>query len=545
MIGVAAPATDLPIAEELFELFKTPWEPVVAGRHYRLAITCGVEPQVDADTILAYDSPASRAHAATASPTIDGAAVAEFEGERLPLYSGVTRLGPRTSASTLHLDGSALDLRASRDSAGVCRWLIGYNILSEVRYLLSHGQPTQHASNPTLDVHIELLRTLLVRAGVSFVEIPPRPHATDFLCCLTHDVDFFGVRRQRWDRTLAGFVARASVGTFAEFAMRRRPFRDVIRNWAALGSLPFVWLGLSRDFWQPFDDYERADAHRPSTFFLVPTKGLAGRGLTTEQAPRERAVRYQARDIRAEASAAVQRGREIAVHGIDAWTDESSGRRELAEVSVVSGRATAGVRMHWLYFDGESPRQLEKAGFDYDSTWGYNDAIGYRSGTAQAFRWPDTTLMELPLTIMDSAMFSSGRMALPFAEAMALCRGVVRHAKRFGGAIVINWHCRSLAPERLWDQFYQDLLSELETQGTAWFTTAADAVEWFRWRRALRFRRLTEDVIEVTGPRRAGYVATLKVHEPGRSDAVASEYLVDGTQRVFVRLEECGREHVN
>ena len=31
---------------------------------------------------------------------------------------------------------------------------------------------------------------------------------------------------------------------------------------------------------------------------------------------------------------------------------------------------------------------LEKAGFSYDSTVGYNETIGYRAGTAQVFKHP-------------------------------------------------------------------------------------------------------------------------------------------------------------
>ena len=63
--------------------------------------------------------------------------------------------------------------------------------------------------------------------------------------------------------------------------------------------------------------------------------------------------------------------------------------------------------MHWLYFDSQAPLALEKAGFSYDSTLGYNETIGYRSGTTQVFKHPNTDhLMELPLHIMDTALFS-------------------------------------------------------------------------------------------------------------------------------------------
>ena len=32
------------------------------------------------------------------------------------------------------------------------------------------------------------------------------------------------------------------------------------------------------------------------------------------------------------------------------------------------------------------------------------------------------------------------------------------------------------------------MLSEIETGGRVWFATAAEAVDWFRWRRSISFR---------------------------------------------------------
>ena len=56
-------------------------------------------------------------------------------------------------------------------------------------------------------------------------------------------------------------------------------------------------------------------------------------------------------------------------------------------------------------------------------------------------------------------------------------------AAEFGGVLTINWHDRSIAPERLWDGFYLKLLRELKSRG-AWFATAAQTVSWFRKRRS-------------------------------------------------------------
>ena len=99
-------------------------------------------------------------------------------------------------------------------------------------------------------------------------------------------------------------------------------------------------------------------------------------------------------------------GREVAVHGIEGWRDAASGRIELARMREVTGAAEIGVRMHWLFYDEESASRLEDAGYSYDSTVGYNDAVGYRAGTVGKFSNRSTVhrLLELPMHMMDTAI---------------------------------------------------------------------------------------------------------------------------------------------
>src|SRR5262249_20454605 len=154
---------------------------------------------------------------------------------------------------------------------------------------------------------------------------------------LTHDVDFFGVRRHLFDRTLGGFVARASLGTLLDLFRGRRPLAHAARNWLALVSLPLVLLNLAPDFWRPFDDYAAVEDASRSTFFLVPFKGRPGVAPdgTIDVA---RAVPYEIAEIRDEVSKAAARGSELGVHGIDAWRDSDAGRAEIAQLSTLTGR---------------------------------------------------------------------------------------------------------------------------------------------------------------------------------------------------------------
>jgi len=543
MIGVAVSPNELDTVREFFELFKTPWEPAVAGPTYRVVVsTIGQPAGVETDLLIAYGSAESAIDRAARMKVkrTPGVQTAEWAGASFPLYRGTAGFD-NGGASALRSGRWALDYRAVVEGRDC--WRVGYDLFEEVRYLLTEGQPASYALTPTLDLHIALLRDLLTQSGVSFLEVTPHPPGCEFICCLTHDIDFFGIRRHLFDRTLAGFVARASVGTLADLIRRKRPLAEALRNWAALLCLPLVFLRVLPDFWRPIDDYERADGGRPSTFFVVPFRdrpGVARDGVVD----RTRAVRYQASEVAGQLKAAADRGRELGVHGIDAWRDADAGRAELEQITALTGGRTAGVRMHWLYFDDQSASRLESAGFAFDSTCGYNDALGYRAGTSQVYRLPGTGgLLELPLTIMDSALFYPSHMGLNRDEALEACRPIVANARRYGGTIVINWHDRSLAPERQWGDAYRTLLDELGTTGGC-FTTAAGAVDWFRWRRSIAFEMghsSSKNRVRVSAPSASARGVVVRVFRPGlhASDAL-DEFQYNGTAIVEVDIPATG-----
>jgi hypothetical protein len=488
MIGVVATAADMDVAREFFELFKTPWEPAVVGRVYKVVLcTTECRDDIRAELFLMYRSTFDLRdrEAGVGLHELSGPSTIEWNGSILPVYGRLAGFTGCSAGAEMISGGVAVDYRRG----SVRR--IGYDLFREIDHLLTRGQPTQYASTPTLELHIEILRHLLVTSGISFVEIPPRPAGYDFTCCLTHDVDFFGIRRHQFDRTLLGFVARASWGSLTDLIRGRRTLGEAVHNWAALLSLPFVFMRLVPDLWRPFRDYGHTEDRRRSTFFMVPFKKRPGVPLNGHVEP-TRAVAYQMSEVREEIRNVAHCGSEIAVHGIDAWCDGTAGDAEKRELTAITGQKTAGVRMHWLYFADHSPRCLETAGFAYDSTRGYNDAAGYWAGTSQVFRLPGTqALMELPLAIMDSALFYPDRMSLTPRQASTVCRELVANATRIGGTLVVNWHCRSLAPERLWGRFYRELLTEIERH-RVWFATAREAVDWFRWRRSIRFAEVND-----------------------------------------------------
>jgi peptidoglycan/xylan/chitin deacetylase (PgdA/CDA1 family) len=259
--------------------------------------------------------------------------------------------------------------------------------------------------------------------------------------------------------------------------------REVAANWAAVCSLPWIHLGLARDPWYQFDHYVRIEDGRPSTFFVIPKKGEPGRDAAGRIHPR-RAARYDAADLVGHFKELREAGCEVGLHGIDAWRDAASGRGEFDRIARLTGASELGVRMHWLYFDEQSPSRLEEAGFSYDSTIGYNQTVGYRAGTSQVYLPPGARLLlELPLHVMDTALFYPSYLDLSPREAKAVVTPLIEDVARFGGVFTVNWHDRSLAPERLWGGTYLALMADLAKRG-AWFATASQTVAWFRKRRA-------------------------------------------------------------
>ena len=524
MIGVIANPNEHGVVGEFFELFKTPWEFYRSDRNYEVLI-CTTDANFDqngskvaliyAGQKLRFDSEENVNIASQRKSNC----VLSYNGVPIPIYGEyITFQDAGTCVLCDQESQPAIHLRQSREKV-VAR--IGYNLFGEIRSLLTAGQPIANAAIPALDLHIALLRNLIVASGVTLVEIPPVPDGYRFIACLTHDVDHPSIRLHKFDHTVFGFLYRAALGSLFDVVRGRRPFRNLLTNWAAALKLPFVQLGIARDFWYEFDNYAKLEKGLRSSFFVIPFKdrpGRTGSGL----APSRRGSRYGANEIAARLRELMSAGCEIGLHGIDAWLESSEGREELEEIRRITGKSDIGVRMHWLYFREQSPVTLERAGADYDSTVGYNETVGYRAGTTQAYKPLEANqLLELPLHIMDTALFFPGHLHLFPQEASKRVGAIIDNAVRFGGVVTVNWHDRSIAPERLWGDFYLQLIDELKNNG-AWIATAAEAVSWFRKRRSATFEMIGRETsaldvktaAEIDGRLPA---LRLRVHAPGKA----------------------------
>ena len=444
MIGVIAKPGQKPLVEEFFELFKTPWEFYRPGSMYDVVVATG-------------------------------------DGMPSPMPLLLVRYGAAASA-----EDSPVATTSRLGQVTIIR--VGFDLFEQVRLLLSQGQRLERAHIPTLDLHIATLRRWILEQGLPLVEIHPSPAAHDFAVCLTHDIDFVGIRRHLFDHTMWGFLYRATVGGLRDAVRRRLPIGRLLKMWRAAASLPFVYAGWLADFWEPFEWYLDVERGLPATYYLIPFKHRPGEKVSGRHAER-RGTAYDISDVPESAARLIAAGCEVGVHGIDAWHSVESGRAEMARITDATGGGRLGIRMHWLLRDQNTSAVLEQAGYGYDSTAGYNETVGYRAGTTQVFRPIGArALLELPMHIQDGALFYPQRLNLTEDEAGQRCQVLIDHARQAGGVLTVLWHDRSHGPERFWGEFYQRLVAALRSTN-AWFGTGSQVVGWFRARRAVRFAR--------------------------------------------------------
>src|SRR5882762_5139558 len=347
MIGVIASSEEHDVVCEFFELFKTPWELYRPGGRYEVLL-CSGEREARAATaklVVVYSAEPVSLDGQSKIQSQKTTTTLAYMGQPIPIYGksltfrdeGIGTLVDRTS-------GAPAAYMIQSENGAIAR--VGYDLFREIRAALTEGQPPANAEIPVVEMHIAVLRDLVLESAGPLVEIPPVPDGYGFIACLTHDVDHPSIRRHQWDHTMFGFLYRAVVGSVRNTITGRCSLRSLITNWTAALKLPLVHSGLASDFWLAFDRYPDIEGRLGSTFFIIPFEGRPGQTVLGE-APKSRASSYGAREIEDQIRTLMAAGCEIGVHGIDSWLDSLKGGEELAEIVRVTGVPGVGVRMHW------------------------------------------------------------------------------------------------------------------------------------------------------------------------------------------------------
>jgi len=315
--------------------------------------------------------------------------------------------------------------------------------------------------------------------GSTLPREPRWPNGARLAAALSHDVD--DVALHSLPQALRLLSQARSPGSYAV----RGGLTALAR---ALGA-----LGRPDPYWN-FERWVEAESRRGfrSTYYVFAPKPSRRHEYDALYAYDD-TLRYEGRPItvRGLLHTLEARGCEVGLHGSYlSYRDADALARQKRQVEQGVGRAIATTRQHFLRFDrGATWSAQERAGFTCDATLGYNECPGFRAGIAAPFHpWnieagSSHMLLEVPLTLMDGALFRSLR--LDADAAIAAIHEHLDEVEAGGGLASLLWHPNAAAEDMFpgWWRAYDATLDRLAARG-AWATSTVEIERWWRERTA-------------------------------------------------------------
>jgi len=284
------------------------------------------------------------------------------------------------------------------------------------------------------------------------------PDDRPFAVCLTHDID-----------EIYKSNGAKSIAVLRHLCDAR--FSECVHSLKELRSKKIPWWNFS-EIMAVEEKYEA----KSSFYFMV-------------QDPGDQDYTYRIEDCEGIIKGLCDRGWEVGLHGgHTAYTDPTEIREKKERLEKVSEKPVVGYRNHFLRMRvPDTWEHIVKAGFEYDTTLGYADCIGFRNGMCHPFRpynlrtQQEIDIFEIPLTIMDNTLF--GYMNLNFRTAWELTAQFIDTIERFNGVLTVLWHNTNFSGDM--GRFYEKILSYCRKKD-AWMTTGADITDWMNRQNCLR-----------------------------------------------------------
>jgi len=290
--------------------------------------------------------------------------------------------------------------------------------------------------------------------GTFLVVKAPWPVEVTGIACVTHDVD--SIRKWTVRRALSKITR-----TF-EATKRHNVSSPSKTMWAIIAEMAV------RDPHQNLGDIRRLEMHHGirATYFLQMAKRGGHRDPRNLYSYRSRYLQRETRRLSAE-------GHELALHSTYESADEPSRLREEAR-RLSDMNVPAGARQHYLRIHRGLWREQESCGLLYDSSVGYSDFVGFRSGACHPYHPynPETgqgfSLLEIPFAMMDSGIYQSCRgKRAEMEQSLTTLADIV---SRRQGVLVSIWH----------NQYLDGALVSRESL-LEWWVASLKAKGWQFW----------------------------------------------------------------
>ncbi len=355
---------------------------------------------------------------------------------------------------------------------------------SELKTLLTGGfEPAQDqafvkdfAYNP-LNLEGDLLRPVideyLLDQGIGR---PTWPENKRFAVCLTHDVD--EVSQYHLGQNLRYLLRKVPVVNAAEKKMLRQQRRNTLPAiLKSVGSGPDPFEQIHR--WVELEQKYNATA----TWFFPPTR-IGMRHPSDCKFSYSQRCSYQGKSLKVSELIRLLKREENEIGLHPSWRAAGTVDEMLAQkhqLDELLSEPIVSVRNHFLrYLPGESHEIQARAGFSFDSTLGYNDAVGFRRGTSYPFPVSDIGdgLLEIPMIMQDSALLLDSKgMRLDVDTAMRYYDLLVQRIENTGGVLTLSWHPHMISVPGYFE-LYTQMLADI-VKRDVWFTTIEGLGNWW------------------------------------------------------------------
>jgi peptidoglycan/xylan/chitin deacetylase (PgdA/CDA1 family) len=277
------------------------------------------------------------------------------------------------------------------------------------------------------------------------------PNGKKFGVCMTHDIDATHYSKVLIEESL--------------IALKHRRFRESLKLLFSKGN--------SRSF--PFPSFseimkleEKYDA-KSSFYFLALDKNNLD-------------YTYKLENLKEDLKTIIDNGWEIGLHGgHEAYNNLSEIRKQKQRLEKAIQKRVIGYRNHFLKFEVPKTWELlKKAGFKYDTTFGYADCVGFRNGTCHPFKPFNLKknqyidILEIPITVMASTFHNY--MKLNLKNSWKVTKLLIDTVEKYNGVITFLWHNTDMTEE--WFKLYKKIL-DYSYRKKAWITSGEEIWKWW------------------------------------------------------------------
>jgi len=283
------------------------------------------------------------------------------------------------------------------------------------------------------------------------------PDEKRFAVVLTHDVDDIYVKNRHVFLSLLNFPKNRDPSNII----------DLIKGKIDRSKTPYINF-------RKIIEIEKKYNTKSSFYFLATTQDIFGE-------------KYYLEEIKEEIDYIINENCEIGLHtGYYSFDKLDEVRKEKKKIESIIGTKLAGVRNHVLRFKTpDSWELLAKAGFKYDTSFGYHDIVGFRNGMCHPFQpfnlnsGKKIDIMEIPLNIQDMTFLM--HMKTNIKDCWKYIKDLIDTTERFNGVLTILWHnwTYSLPASyggiftKEWTKLYEKIL-DYSSKKNAWLTTAKE-----------------------------------------------------------------------